>query len=404
MGGVLAPAIFLGLWLLTAMAHPTQSIAQVVRARLPLTLPLLACASTLWSRDAPYTIKIGSEFLIVMVIAVYIGHRMAPAKLISALTVATVMQMLASLVFNRHEDMFYAGNEALVGVFGSKNFMGYMAALCSLLSLATVAERNQPQLVRLVAAGGLVIGPILALQARSLDALAALAVGFSVALFFIFVATLPSRFRTLVIASVAVMLVATLLAFLLIGAQLGQILELVGKDSSLTGRTILWQRAGDMIHLNPLLGVGYNAFWRQGFVEAEGLWRQLHVDSRTGFHFHNLYYEVRVEMGLVGVLVWGTFMASTVIACLIRVLREPSPSTAFFIGFTLFTLARMWLEVEMMGPFDLAPILFAIGWTYATAPQPMARAGATPPRRPQNMPMLEVATTQDLPRPKTRAL
>ena len=105
-----------------------------------------------------------------------------------------------------------------------------------------------------------------------------------------------------------------------------------------------------------------------------------------------------VELGLVGALVWGTFMFSTALACLIRALRDPSPSTALFAGFTVLTLARMSLEVEMMGPFDIGPILFAIAWTYATAPRPVTKVGTTVPRRPKNVAMLEIATVQDIPR------
>ena len=38
----------------------------------------------------------------------------------------------------------------------------------------------------------------------------------------------------------------------------------------------------------------------QGFSEAERLWEEFYVGSRSGFHFHNTFIEALVELGVVG--------------------------------------------------------------------------------------------------------
>ncbi|WP_049558612.1 O-antigen ligase family protein, partial [Limnoraphis robusta] len=41
-----------------------------------------------------------------------------------------------------------------------------------------------------------------------------------------------------------------------------ELLGLIGKDPSLTGRTDLWAWAREMIDKRPWLGYGYTAFWQ----------------------------------------------------------------------------------------------------------------------------------------------
>ena len=78
---------------------------------------------------------------------------------------------------------------------------------------------------------------------------------------------LPLSLRSFTFAVVAVCLVAVVITGLAMGWH-----ELVfrsfGKDSSMTGRTVLW---GDGIKIGmekPLLGHGYSAFWVQGNPKA----------------------------------------------------------------------------------------------------------------------------------------
>ncbi len=76
----------------------------------------------------------------------------------------------------------------------------------------------------------------------------------------------------------------------------------LGKDSTLTGRTYLWQQGIEAAKASPLVGVGYQAYWVQGFSEAERLWEEFYIGSRAGFHFHNTFIEAVVETGLIGLI------------------------------------------------------------------------------------------------------
>ena len=55
---------------------------------------------------------------------------------------------------------------------------------------------------------------------------------------------------------------------------------------------------------DPILGVGYDAFWVPGTHEAEVLWQQFGIIERSGFHFHNLVINEFVDLGLLGLSFW----------------------------------------------------------------------------------------------------
>lgn len=81
--------------------------------------------------------------------------------------------------------------------------------------------------------------------------------------------------------------------------------EASGRDTTLTGRTELWD---DLLHIasaHPILGVGYGSFW---IGNTSGLWDK-HIWGPT--QGHNGYIDVYLELGITGLLVFGGLMLST---------------------------------------------------------------------------------------------
>ena len=127
--------------------------------------------------------------------------------------------------------------------------------------------------------------------------------------------------------------------------------DVFDKDPTLTGRTYLWYRASDLIAEKPALGRGYFAFWLQGNIDAEGLWRYAGIRSRSGFTFHNAAVEILVGLGYVGLAVIGT---AVLIAA---VVREPTPVLAFWLVILLYELSRAPIESVGMTPFYHSTVL-----------------------------------------------
>ena len=93
---------------------------------------------------------------------------------------------------------------------------------------------------------------------------------------------------------------------LLIGCILGLVffsmndelvLEFLGKDATLTGRTLIWPYVLDNISEKPLLGWGLAAFWTSGNPAAAQIAQMV---NWTAPNAHNGLLEFLLELGVVG--------------------------------------------------------------------------------------------------------
>ncbi|MDN3684749.1 O-antigen ligase family protein [Vibrio sinaloensis] len=99
----------------------------------------------------------------------------------------------------------------------------------------------------------------------------------------------------------SLVLIGTVSLFL--NGSLDEIIYGVGKDPTLTGRTVLWDIGYVFVFLKqPLLGFGYEGLFRIGNYQAEDIWEMFSVASGSGFNFHNMYVDTMVEFGTIGIV------------------------------------------------------------------------------------------------------
>jgi O-antigen ligase len=157
---------------------------------------------------------------------------------------------------------------------------------------------------------------------------------------------------------------ATLLALLLMGSmvvvampRLTEILSAFGRNSTLTGRTTIWQSVMAAIFKRPLLGYGYMAFWQQ----SSGRVNSVFLENRWSVAgSHNGFLEVWLSLGAIGLaLVLFTFVRALLdaVRCL---LRASSPSLNWFGALILLTLVLNIDESQLIIPNDLMSVLYVI--------------------------------------------
>lgn len=88
---------------------------------------------------------------------------------------------------------------------------------------------------------------------------------------------------------------------ILVTNNLDFLLGLLGKDSTLTGRTELWQLTWASIQKEYWLGYGYRAFWTEGNSEASIINTTL---SWIVPHAHNGLLQLWTNLGLLGVIIY----------------------------------------------------------------------------------------------------
>jgi len=77
------------------------------------------------------------------------------------------------------------------------------------------------------------------------------------------------------------------------------VLSVLGKDATLTGRTVLWTKVVQHIEDRPVLGHGYGAFWEPSAKASEQVRAAIGWDTP---HSHNALLDEWLDLGLVGVL------------------------------------------------------------------------------------------------------
>jgi hypothetical protein len=140
------------------------------------------------------------------------------------------------------------------------------------------------------------------------------------------------------------------------------------KDATLTGRTYLWEFAARLNEERPFLGRGYYAFWREGNLDAEGLWRWGGITGRHGFNFHNAFIEMQVDLGWVGEAVLIATCIGVAAFSLFRQLMRPYIPTAFLLSLLVVVYVRSYAETGLIAPFSLLSFLWIATAVYSFAP------------------------------------
>ncbi|MCR5875275.1 O-antigen ligase family protein [Phenylobacterium sp. J426] len=286
-----------------------------------------------------------------------------------------------------------AGGYAFSGLSGSKNLLGDIASAGMIVSVAVaLLAIKQRNLIWLGLAGvAMLLDLYVVAAARSAGALLGMAMGVGALLALAPLLAVGKAVRGWLTGAVALCILAAGLSSRWLAETMIQMgAQIFDKDPTLTGRTYLWYRAADLIQEKPALGRGYYAFWQQGNMDAEGLWRYFGIDERGGFTFHNTAVELLVTVGWVGLILFAIVALIGVIFLVKRFVERPSIALVCWISLLLYMLARTPIETIGVAPFYFSTVLAfaALGARLrpgeAPAAGPCLRAeqcGAAGPRR-----------------------
>lgn len=347
------PAIgFLGAVLAYCALFPHRAYQAIVWSFVPWAIVAFGALSVMWSMEPMVSARAAPQIGLTVLAAIMFAQGLNARNFIAVLMYAQISSIIASMF--------------IPGFFGSKNSLAIQLALAMLSSVWVLLDANQPKYARGVALAALLGTPAMLISAGSEGALVTgfMAIAGSVAVFLS--RGLQTEARMFVFwLGIVVALVVPGIAFLLVDHLYDTILLSMGKDTSLTGRTDLWSRATSIISDYPWGGVGLQAFWVEGNPEAIRFWDMFFINSRTGFHFHDLWLEIGVELGLIGIFI----AAATVIAVVFNVwrwaLRDPGPESCFFVGLVTLILLRTIGEVELFLQFNLTSLVFISAYCYA---------------------------------------
>lgn len=355
--GTIASGLFVAATMGLIAITPRAVAGDILKFSPLLLLPILAVASTIWSDSPERTFRAALQLMITCLAGIVVCRRLGATSVILMLffgMLGTVVLMLPGVPES------YASHMPLgSSLLGSKNQVGFAAYLLIALALAVAVDKRQPSLVRLSTIPAFVLGLLVLVLSQSAGSTTSLLITLITFPTFVIFGRIPMQMRilalllSLVLVSLAVFFMSDLQA-----AWNDFRLNVLKKDATLTGRTYLWDFAARLNAERPWLGRGYYAFWRQGNIDAEGLWRWGGIAGRSGFNFHNAFIEMQVDLGWIGQGLFIATCGAIAIIGLAKQLVRPTVPMAFLLSLLVVIYIRSYAESGLIAPFSLMTLLW----------------------------------------------
>lgn len=379
--GSLAALGFLIFCMAVVAMRPARILADARSAIWLWALVFWCIISLLWSNAPSLTLRYGLQLGFTFLIAISAASRMSLTSFVKVVTLCGLVTGMLCMLFNQVNP-----GGAWLGVFGSKNALAQFATVNVLVGFALLLDGRASRSWRRLALIVLILGAFLLVRAESIGALVATVMSCVIMTIVALLSFAGPTKRLLLFSLAALLGLATAFAiatnFELFSIAL---LDLTGKDVTLTGRTLLWGIAFEEISKQPLLGQGYKGYWVQGNPMAEELWREFGIASKQGFHFHNTLISNAVEVGLIGVALQAGIFYFAFFVTVRAAVRAPSAETLFLLGFMIRQFILMQSEVVFFSQFDVVTLLTVMAVVYAIrivkGEESTGRYGYIPPQK-----------------------
>lgn len=260
-----------------------------------LALAALACLSTTWSVQPMVTLRRSASLLAATMIAIYLGERYSIKAFARLLSQTLCFMIIVVLVFYsvapKYVIDYSAYGGAWQGLSPHKNSFGeYMAVTVALLVLVRFQRFYWTRYVFLLIAASLLL--------LSQSATAVVCGILSLAAIPLWRLMRGERrlFVYLLLAPMFFFGICCILAFP------EPFVQMLGRDTTLTGRTQLWGILLPVIANRPILGYGYDAFWAGLKADVLSVWIAAGWLVPTA---HNGYIELCLSLGVVGVFLFS---------------------------------------------------------------------------------------------------
>jgi exopolysaccharide production protein ExoQ len=333
-------------------------------------VPILALVSYMWSEDPDATLRASIETLVMVGVLVVMTQTVPARHLIYCLFTVLAVISIISIPFNNLTYDYEANRTNLTGIFHNKNTFSIFSAVLVITCVAIMFDKKAKWQMQLAAVPFIGLGLMQNVQSHSVAATLCMAVALAWGVLMFTSRLVEQQHKKQLVSFILTMgMFAMIVGACGVYEYSDELLSMVGKDSTLTGRTELWDAASKIIAIgndSHILwdGVGYHAFWIIGHPQAEYLWKMEHVDSGAGFSFHNVYYEIAIELGWPGVVLGALTIVATMRSVVRWMMADPGFESVFFFTTSVFILVIQTQGYNLFSTFDVWYAVFICAYIY----------------------------------------
>lgn len=332
-------------------------LATLVQNPLVAFLPALAILSTTWSQEPVFTFRKAILLVLSTLFAVYLARALRPRDLARLLMLAGFVAAILSILLctalpSYGIDQIGQNAGSWQGIYPQKNSFGmalvYFLTPAYLPTEVTGIRRSHRILYSLL---------ILALigLARSRTAWVITVVYFALMMGLRLIGKFPRKQAVLIL--LIGLVIATGVGFELVNHS-DNLIQSMGRDDTLSGRTVIWSAAYKSAIKQPLLGYGYEAFWLGAKGEAVNVLIAVRL-SLT--HAHNGLLNLWLELGAIGVVGFVFLVLFALRDTVTAFHARRTPFLDWYIGLIFLTLFYNIDESFLARNMDLLWILFLVG-------------------------------------------
>ena len=333
-----------------------DAIRTASREKLLWVLTLIILLSFIWSDFPLDTFKNNREVLQMTSFSLYFATRFSMKEqlklIVWTFSLGAFVSILLALtipVIAIHQDD-HPG--AWRGVYDYKNTFGSMMIIGSLALYLLPIKTERQKLYRWA---GLILLLVMILLSTSKTSLV-------IYFLLIFILGFYSKFRwqgriTVVILDLAILILACV-ATLVIGNWVA-LLTGLGKDPTLTGRTILWSYILMRLGERPLLGYGRGSFWSPQAEYGKEAGRAV----SAGFvapHSHNGFLDIALDVGYIGLLLFLIIYFRAFFLALKRAYATRNSENLWPLAFLIFLAMNNVTESYLLRISNIYWVLFLI--------------------------------------------
>jgi exopolysaccharide production protein ExoQ len=354
LGYVVFPGITFSIVLWHMRAYWSKILIYARYLKLLTCLALITILSALWSQNSLRSIEFGMFYLLGTCFAYYLVIRFEPAEVMSLMGRASLILCMLSVIIaigfpKWGIDIDLRSPGSWRGIFVNRTTAA--KELIFLLSPVLVSWRERGWVRNLLLIG---LPLLVIIKAHAVTGFVVLPT------YCIFLGLLHfSRGleRKLSSAFVVAMCVFGVVACVLGVEYVPDLIRAMGRDPTLTGRTVIWAEVIRAIGKHPFLGYGFYSFW-QGLTGESG---NIIMANHWSFGYaHNGTLEIFLQMGWFGVIVFYLTLFQAIRNAWYCFQHDSSGNSDWYISLIALTILYNLDDASVLLPNEMASILYVV--------------------------------------------